>query len=134
VPLGPYIADFACLSARLIVELDGTQHAESAHDKLRDRWFHDDDFRVLRIWNGDLIRNRPGVLDAIWFALQRPSPATDTSVGTPSPLAGEGGAQRRMRGYPQSPGPEFIPSPASLREAPSPARGEGVPTAEDGDG
>ena len=111
VPIGPYVADFVCLSSRLIVELDGSQHAESAHDQLRDRWFADDDFRVLRIWNGDLLRNRPVVLDAIWSALQRPSSALrapspargeghgaeSSQSGLPLPSAGEGGAQRRVR-------------------------------------
>jgi very-short-patch-repair endonuclease len=92
VAIGPYVADFVCFNPRLIVELDGSQHADSEHDRLRDRWFADDDFRVLRIWNGDLLKNRTGVLDAIWNALQRPSSA----LRAPSPARGEGDGAVRL--------------------------------------
>jgi very-short-patch-repair endonuclease len=70
VPLGPYIADFACLNARLIIELDGSQHFESARDSKRDAWLGADGYRVLRVWNSDLNSNEAGVLDAIWHELQ----------------------------------------------------------------
>jgi very-short-patch-repair endonuclease len=70
VPIGPYIADFACLSARLIVELDGGQHAESEHDVKRDTWLSSENFRVLRVWNNQLNSERDAVLEAIWHALQ----------------------------------------------------------------
>jgi very-short-patch-repair endonuclease len=69
VPIGPYIADFICYEARLVVELDGSQHAESKRDAVRDRWFADNGYRVLRIWNSDLTDNKLGVLDAIWAAV-----------------------------------------------------------------
>ncbi|MEO6013191.1 MAG: endonuclease domain-containing protein [Devosia sp.] len=70
VPVGPYIADFLCFDARLIVELDGSQHADSRRDKVRDRWLMDDGYRVLRIWNNELSGNRSGVLESVWSALQ----------------------------------------------------------------
>ncbi len=70
VPVGPYIADFACHSARLIVELDGSQHAESAYDAIRDAELARHGYRVLRVWNDDLTDNRDGVLTAIWHALE----------------------------------------------------------------
>jgi very-short-patch-repair endonuclease len=73
VPIGPYVADFACLSARLIVELDGSQHFESARDRKRDEWLSADGYEVLRVWNSDLNSNEAGVLDAIWHALQERS-------------------------------------------------------------
>ena len=69
-PLGPFIADFACLSARLVIELDGAQHAEDPGDKRRDAWFAANRFRVLRVWNNELTTNRNGVLDAVWHALE----------------------------------------------------------------
>jgi very-short-patch-repair endonuclease len=94
VPIGPYVADFVCLNARLIVEFDGSQHAESEHDRLRDRWFADADFRVLRVWNNELKQNRDGVLAAIWEALRRPSPGADAP---PSPEMGEGTTELKLQ-------------------------------------
>lgn len=65
-PIGPYIVDFACLSLRLIVELDGGQHArEMAHDKSRDRWLTEEGFTVLRFWNHEVFENIQGVLERI---------------------------------------------------------------------
>ena len=64
-PIGPYVADFVCLDRRLIIELDGGQHAESAHDRIRDRWLSQEGYRVLRFWNTDVLRNRAGVLEVI---------------------------------------------------------------------
>jgi very-short-patch-repair endonuclease len=72
VPIGRYIVDFACLDARLIVELDGSQHAESARDAVRDAWLESQNFRMLRVWNNELTQARETVLDAIWYALQPP--------------------------------------------------------------
>jgi very-short-patch-repair endonuclease len=76
VPVGPYIADFACYEARLIVELDGSQHAESARDLVRDKWLVDDGYRVLRFWNNDLTMNRAGVQEMIWSAVQAAHPSS----------------------------------------------------------
>ena len=56
-PIGPYFADFACLEAKLIVELDGGQHAESEHDLARDKFLRDAGWRVLRFWNADILQN-----------------------------------------------------------------------------
>ncbi|MEP7241129.1 MAG: endonuclease domain-containing protein [Devosia sp.] len=69
VPIGPYVADFACYDARLVVELDGSQHAESAHDARRDLELGRRGFRVLREWNNDLSQRRDAVLEAIVAAL-----------------------------------------------------------------
>jgi very-short-patch-repair endonuclease len=70
VPIGSYIVDVMCPDARLIVELDGSQHAESDYDAVRDEWLRARGYRVLRIWNNELNGNRNGVLEAIWNALQ----------------------------------------------------------------
>lgn len=48
VPIGKYVADFVCLEARLIVEIDGNQHADSVHDAVRDADLKSRGFRVLR--------------------------------------------------------------------------------------
>ena len=73
VPIGPYIADFVCYSARLIVELDGSQHADDARDGRRDAWFGEKGFTTLRVWNSDLAANPEGVGDAIWNRLEEAS-------------------------------------------------------------
>jgi very-short-patch-repair endonuclease len=65
VPIGKYVADFACLEAKLIVEIDGSQHAESAHDAVRDAELKLRGFRVLRFWNDDVLRDLNGVCDTI---------------------------------------------------------------------
>ena len=65
VPIGRYVADFACYEARLIVELDGTHHAGSARDKVRDAELAHRGFHVLRFWNSDLFLHREGVLDTV---------------------------------------------------------------------
>jgi very-short-patch-repair endonuclease len=72
VPIGPYVADFACLASRLIVELDGSQHADKpniAKDEVRTRWLEAEGYRVLRFWNNDLTENLDGALETIYAAL-----------------------------------------------------------------
>ena len=65
VPLGGYILDFLCLEARLIVEVDGGQHSESARDLERDAYFENQGFRTLRFWNDEVERNMDGVCRTI---------------------------------------------------------------------
>jgi very-short-patch-repair endonuclease len=72
VPIGPYIADFACLKAKLIVELDGGHHSRNdvlAKDEARSRWLEREGYLVIRFWNAELARNPDGVLDTIYAAL-----------------------------------------------------------------
>jgi very-short-patch-repair endonuclease len=89
-PIGPFIADFVCQAARLIVELDGSQHLDSAHDQRRDAFLRSRGYRVLRFWNSDLQTNRVGVLEAILAAASDPLPPTAPQWAPPSPLKGEG--------------------------------------------
>jgi very-short-patch-repair endonuclease len=84
VPLAFYIADFVCFAHRLIIELDGGQHAESTSDKRRDTYLKRQGFRVLRIWNNDLFENEEGVAELIHAALGGPP------LPNPSPARGEG--------------------------------------------
>ena len=56
-PIGPYIVDFACLSARLVVEVDGGQHQESDYDRERDAFLRSKGFVVLRFWNEEVWEN-----------------------------------------------------------------------------
>jgi very-short-patch-repair endonuclease len=81
--LGDYIVDFVCFGARLIVEADGGQHAESNSDAVRDAWLTAQGFRVLRFWNNDILGNPDGVARVILDAAQGPLP-------NPSPEVGEG--------------------------------------------
>jgi len=62
VPLGPFIADFVCFEARLVVEVDGGQHACSASDRRCDRWLAANKFRVMRFWNNEVLSNLEGVI------------------------------------------------------------------------
>ncbi|GJE38609.1 hypothetical protein KHHGKMAE_2684 [Methylobacterium persicinum] len=71
--IGRYVADFRCRDARLVVEVDGGQHAESDHDRVRDAWLKAQGYRVLRFWNAEVMTNTIGVLDTILSALP-PSP------------------------------------------------------------
>jgi very-short-patch-repair endonuclease len=65
VPVGSYIADFVCMEAKLIVEVDGTQHAESRRDVKRDIDLNERGFRVLRFWNDDVMRDLDSVCATI---------------------------------------------------------------------
>ena len=90
VPIDGFIVDFACYRARLIVEVDGSQHDEPDHaarDLRRDAHLRAEGFRVLRFWNADVNRNITGVLDAILAALnEAPPPASLREA--PSPQGG----------------------------------------------
>ena len=72
VPIGPYIADFLCKEASLIVELDGPNHDE-AYDRKRDDWLCAEGYRVLRFANNDLGNRLGWVLDTIRAAAGRSS-------------------------------------------------------------
>jgi 2-isopropylmalate synthase len=76
VPVGPYIADFLCYEARLIIEADGSQHAESAGDAKRDGWLAAQGFRLLRFWNSEILTARQVVADTIFACLNPGAEAT----------------------------------------------------------
>ncbi|WP_319945948.1 endonuclease domain-containing protein [Mesorhizobium sp. AR07] len=65
VPFGKYIADFVCLEAGLIIEIDGSQHADSDSDRSRDAELKASGFRVLRFWNDDVLKDLNAVCDTI---------------------------------------------------------------------
>jgi very-short-patch-repair endonuclease len=76
-PVGPYIADFICRESRLVIEVDGGQHADNRRDVVRDKWLSEHNYRVLRFWNNDVSRNLVSVLDAIAAALVEGRPHPD---------------------------------------------------------
>jgi very-short-patch-repair endonuclease len=86
----PYIVDFACLTTGLIIEADGSQHADSRDDARRDAFLGRAGFRVLRFWNSDVLTYPDGVFRAICEALTCPHPPTPAAWAPPSPLAGRG--------------------------------------------
>ena len=67
--IGPYVAHFVCREKRLIIELDGGQHADNPRDVIRDAYLMQEGYRVLRFWNNDVLSNRDGVLLTILDAL-----------------------------------------------------------------
>ena len=84
VPIDFYIVDFVCFARRLIIEVDGGQHASSTSDEQRDAYLQKHGFRVLRIWNNDLFENEEGVAELILSVLRSPP------LPNPSPAKGEG--------------------------------------------
>ncbi|HQS48496.1 MAG TPA: DUF559 domain-containing protein [Xanthobacteraceae bacterium] len=106
-PLAGYIVDFACLSARLILEVDGGQHYQEpgrTSDARRDAVFASKGFRVLRFSNLDVLKNLSGVLEAIVAAASTALPPPN-----PPPQAGEGYAD-----------PSKIIDPPSSQASPPP--------------
>ncbi|NJM13484.1 MAG: endonuclease domain-containing protein [Synechococcaceae cyanobacterium SM1_2_3] len=84
-PMGCFIVDFICLEHRLIIELDGGQHADQMdYDQARTLWLESQGFVVLRFWNHDVMKQLEGVLERIGQAVVAPSPPT------PSPASGRG--------------------------------------------
>ena len=89
-PLGKYIVDFVCLEKKLIIELDGGQHAEQVeYDSTRDGWLGAQGFRIIRFWNNDVLKNSDGVKQEILTALQ------DTPFLNPSPQGGRRPIRRK---------------------------------------
>jgi very-short-patch-repair endonuclease len=85
-PIGPYYADFVCRERHLIVEVDGSQHFDSARDRRRDADLGALGYRIIRVWNSDVLRNIAGVFEML-----------QTELGTaphPSPLPARGERER----------------------------------------
>ena len=84
VPIDRFIVDFACLSQRLIIEVDGGMHSSEAElrkDAVRERYLRDQGFRVLRFWNADVRENMQGVMDTVVAALGTPTPDSSPQGG-----------------------------------------------------
>ena len=88
--IGPYIVDFVCMASRLIIEADGSQHADNKDDARRDAYLRAQGFRILRVWNNQVLREGASVAAAIFASLEDPHPPTASRRVPPSPEMGEG--------------------------------------------
>ena len=120
-PIGPFIADFADLGRRVVVEIDGSGHG-GERDQRRDEWLAAQGFRVLRFWNPEVSRNIEGVMQVIFDAVggEELADGVPTTPG-PSPQGG-GGALEAGGGHN---GPVELSLTDAPPPRPSPTRGEG---------
>jgi very-short-patch-repair endonuclease len=86
----PYIVDFVCLEQRLIIEADGSQHADNKQDARRDAFLRAQDFQLLRFWNNEVLAEADAVATAIYAALTPLTLPSATRSAVPLPQRGEG--------------------------------------------
>jgi very-short-patch-repair endonuclease len=91
--IGPYVADFACRRARTLVEVDGSQHADSTPDEQRTGVLESHGWRVLRVWNSDVQENLEGLVQALLLAAGERLPPGEHFEFT----ASRAGRERRPR-------------------------------------
>jgi very-short-patch-repair endonuclease len=78
--IGRYIVDFVCFEKKLVIELDGGQHAEQVeYDEQRTNWLTSQGFRVLRFWNHEVFEDLDAVLEVICSTLERQTPPPQLS-------------------------------------------------------
>ena len=82
MPLGRYIVDFVCLELKLMIEVDGGQHAEQIrYDAQRDAWLRSQGYTVLRFWNNEVIEQLDSVLEQIGLSATALSPGLSPASG-----------------------------------------------------
>lgn len=85
MPVGPYFVDFACFSERLVIELDGGQHAEAVdYDAARSLYLEAQGYKVVRFWNNDVLGNIDGVIEEVAARLSS-SPSQPAAGALPLP-------------------------------------------------
>ncbi len=131
--LGPYVVDFVCFEANLVIEVDGGQHQESETDRTRDAWLRRQGFFVLRFWNNEALKQTAAVLEKIAEhlpPLPNPSPAKGRGAKTPplqnapSSPAENGGKTPLVQSVSSPTGGRGAKRP-SIQHVPSPLAGEG---------
>ncbi len=86
--VGGYITDFACSERKIVIELDGGQHAGCLKDAERDVFIKNKGYRIFRFWDNEFLTNKDGVLEKILNECNTPSPL-------PSPPRGEGKKEKQ---------------------------------------
>jgi very-short-patch-repair endonuclease len=86
-PIGNYVVDFVCLEKKIVIEVDGGEHFESGRDKIRDTWFQEQGYKILRFWNNDVLKNTDNVMQVI------------INEFSPSPLSPPLKGGNKMRAY-----------------------------------
>jgi len=80
--IGSYIVDLVCFERKLVIEIDGGQHASNSKDKERERWLASRGFKVIRFWNNEVLKDTENVLRSIWEEISRsPSPQSPPVKG-----------------------------------------------------
>jgi very-short-patch-repair endonuclease len=89
-PIGPFIVDFAWYAGKLVVEIDGSQHAERRrdYDDRRTAWLQSQGYRVLRFWNNDVLKTPRSVGEAILAAANESPALRKDPTPIPSPQGG----------------------------------------------
>ena len=130
MPIGPFIADFLCRSHRLVIEIDGGQHCESASDPSRTRFIESQGFRVIRFWNNEVMGNLEGVIIRITEALALSPPPTPSRKreGNQAPLPLAGGEEARSAEGEGRSTASTSPPPLASRADPSRSGGRGNTT------
>jgi very-short-patch-repair endonuclease len=72
-PVGPFFRDFVCRERKLVIKVDGGQHADSQSEKIRERYLIGDGYRTIRFWDNDVLTNIEGVLLEIQTTLSNAS-------------------------------------------------------------
>ncbi len=128
-PIGPYVADFCDHSAKVIIEVDGSQHGEPkglANDKRRTRWLESQGYQVLRFWNHEVLTNIGGVEIAIMLALGLLTGDGSTRYDPPDPDSPMERLRRKARQLARlRAGRARRPRQGGRRSVPSPLVGEG---------
>jgi very-short-patch-repair endonuclease len=93
-PIGVYIADFVWYAGKLVVEIDGGQHAEArrAYDERRSAWLQSQGYRVIRFWNNEVLKAPRAVGEAVFAAANDCAAANKNPTPNPSPQGGGGQA------------------------------------------
>ncbi len=92
-PIGPYIVDFVCRERRLVIDVDGGQHADNRRDVACDQWLVAHRYGVVRFWNNEVLKNIEGVWDTIFAAASAAAPPHPD----PLPASGERESPSRPR-------------------------------------
>jgi very-short-patch-repair endonuclease len=97
--IGPFVVDFVCHDARLVIEVDGGQHARTIEmelDTQRSSWLTRHGYKVLRFWNNDVLSNTAGVLESIATELRKAPPSLLAAKRPRADLPLKGGGEERV--------------------------------------